>query len=319
VSRALDFVVIGGQKCGTTSLFEYLRRHPALYLPPGKEAPFFSHDVIWEAGWDNYARKTFAYAPPGALCGKVTPHYMCGTLYEAREGSVDEVERPEYLVPERIHEQFPDTKIIALVRDPVARAVSHYRMEVMRGLEERPFDVTVAELLQPEALERSRRWFSETTSYITNGEYGRILAPYVELFHDRVLVCSTRDLRSSPVAVVRRVFEFLGIDSAFVPDNLGVLYRQGGQRRRLAWTDPYRVQSAATANAVVRWIWHHLPQALRLRADSAFNSLAYRIDLWNRVTTGALTVDRVVETALRQHYAEDAVLLQRLPIAAVAA
>ena len=50
----LDFLVIGAQKAGTTSLFEYLRRHPEIYLPTIKEAPYFSQDAVRRRGWEAY-------------------------------------------------------------------------------------------------------------------------------------------------------------------------------------------------------------------------------------------------------------------------
>jgi hypothetical protein len=55
----LDFIVIGAQKAGTSSLFEHLRGYPEPYLPPGTERPFFSHDDVFAAGWPKFASNTF--------------------------------------------------------------------------------------------------------------------------------------------------------------------------------------------------------------------------------------------------------------------
>ena len=49
--KHLDFVVIGANKAGTTSLFEYLRRHPGVAVPSDKEAPYFSRDSVVARGW----------------------------------------------------------------------------------------------------------------------------------------------------------------------------------------------------------------------------------------------------------------------------
>jgi hypothetical protein len=78
----LHFLVIGAAKSGTTTLFELLRQHPQLYLPPGKEDPFFSRATSFENGWDAYVRRSFAAAPAASLCGTATPEYMAGTVYE---------------------------------------------------------------------------------------------------------------------------------------------------------------------------------------------------------------------------------------------
>jgi hypothetical protein len=62
VKRTLDFLVIGAHKPRTTSLFEYLRTQPRLYLPAGNERPFFRNDDAYARGWEGYLRKTF-FAP----------------------------------------------------------------------------------------------------------------------------------------------------------------------------------------------------------------------------------------------------------------
>ena len=81
MKETLDFIIIGAQKAGTTSLFEYLRPHPELWLPPGKEAPYFSHDAVIERGWQDYMEKAFAFGDPARKWGTVTPSYMVGGVY----------------------------------------------------------------------------------------------------------------------------------------------------------------------------------------------------------------------------------------------
>ena len=78
--RALDFIVIGVQKGGTTSLWQYLRRHPEIAMPPYKEAP-----ILCAAEESNLPRlleelvaTDLADAPPGARLGKAAAHYMMG-------------------------------------------------------------------------------------------------------------------------------------------------------------------------------------------------------------------------------------------------
>jgi sulfotransferase family protein len=315
VKEHLDFIVIGAQKCGTTSLFEYLRRHPQLCLPAGKEAPFFSHDTQWSLGWDTYVRRNFGTAPNDRLWGTVSPHYMVGSLYEpAERRSLLDSDRPEAIVPQRIQQHSSDAKLIAILRDPVERARSHHRMEMFRGAEIRPFDDATAELLRPDALALARQAPTETTSYITTGEYGRILAPYHELFsRDQILVCFTSDLLHRTAAVVEAVFRFLGVKS-FVPDNLDVRYRDAAAKRRAEWADLYRVQAALARNRAMRVAWKNLPPSLRSRASSTFSGLAYRLELWNRVhaTPHGSPMSRQTELALRRHFQPDRQLLQEL-------
>ena len=91
VKNTLDFIVIGAQKAGTTSLFEYLRGHPELSLPPDKEAPFFSSEEARRRGFEDYMRKAFAFADPSSKWGTVTPQYMVGGLLEHPNPSTNDV------------------------------------------------------------------------------------------------------------------------------------------------------------------------------------------------------------------------------------
>ena len=309
---AFDFIVIGAQKAGTTALFEYIRRHPQVSVPAGKEAPFYSHDSIWSAGWRPYAEKAFAFAPESTRWGVATPHYMLGSLSERVNGSVNG--RPERIVPMRIKQHAPGVKLVAILRDPVERAYSHYRMQVLRGTERAPFEEAVAALLEPEALARSRRFPTEETSYVSTGEYGRILAPYFELFGPgQMLVCFSRDLEREPERVVRGVWAFLGVDQEFVPDNLGQRYRVGGERKRAGWLELDRLQSLLAGTGPVRAAWRGLPAGVRRRIDSAWNELNYRLELWNRKESrNGDGPSAEVEARLREHFAADRAQLASL-------
>ncbi len=177
----LDFIVIGAQKSATTTLFQHLHHHPEIALPSGKEWPFFSHDPIYERGWGAYLESLAGnggVSDPARSWGTVTPQYMVGgvlnTTLDPLAAGYD-----ERTVPRRMHERLPDVRLVAILRDPVARAVSHHRMVVRRGGELRSFDEAIDELLAPAALEEARRRPAESSGYVVWGEYGRILAGYL--------------------------------------------------------------------------------------------------------------------------------------------
>src|SRR4051794_29068427 len=71
-AKRMDFIIIGAQKSGTTSLYKYLQGHPELYLLPEKEAPFFNYDPSFDRGWDWYCKEFFTKAPREKLWGKAT-------------------------------------------------------------------------------------------------------------------------------------------------------------------------------------------------------------------------------------------------------
>jgi hypothetical protein len=320
MKQTLDFIVIGAQKAGTTSLFEYLRRHPELSMPDGKEVPYFNNEEARSRGWETYMRRAFAFADPSAKWGTATPQYMFGGLLDQPNPTAAGERHDESTIPSRIRERAPDVRLIAILRDPVERARSHHRMMLLEGLEQRPFDEAIRQLLGPEVAEAARREPRETSGYVAWGEYGRILAGYFEVFpSEQIQVLFTEDLDGAPESLLRRVFEFLGVRADFVPDNLGTKYRVGGAQRRLSWLgnystlNPLALQRGLTRNSTAKALWHALPESRRRQADSVFGRLVYRLDLWNR-RTDSETVDPDSATLelLREHFAEDHDLLTRL-------
>lgn len=308
MKQELDFIVIGAQKAGTTSLFEYLRRHAEISMPAAKEVPYFSHNAHYGRDWGEYLRKAFPSADPRTRWGTVTPHYMVGGIYDATSRTPP-ITSDERTVPLRIHERLPAARLIAIIRDPVERARSHHAMAVMNGWDSRSFSTAIDELLEAAALAQSRRFPAENTGYITWGEYGRILAGYLDVFpREQLLVLYTSALKNDPAGVMRTVFEFLDVDSEYVPDNLGTAYRPSGSRRRFRWLNLSAAQKAAASSSAARRLWHALPERTRRRVDKQFDRLNYLTDLWNRRpgdTTPEAGDPRTIR-ALREHFEEDA-------------
>ena len=310
--ETLDFIVIGAQKAGTTSLFEYLKRHPEIALPVGKEAPYFSHEPARARGWQQYLKRTFAFADPDSVWGTVTTHYMFGALYEAANSPVKNNGYTETTVPLRIREQLPAVRLIALLRDPVQRAHSHYMMARLNGLECRSFDNAIAELLKPRALRESRREPHEATGYVVWGEYGRLLSGYFDVFPaEQILVIFTDELDHEAEQTLRRIYDFIGVKRDAIPDNIGVRYREGSTVRPIARLNPYAVQEMATRSELLRSLWHRMPDRTQRQADRAFAQVAYWADLFNRgKTSDTDSPSAAVESRLREHFAPDGDLLR---------
>lgn len=290
---------------------------PSFCLPEGKELPYFV--VPKHAYYDSPAEffaDAFERRGEEQLCGTVTPQYLYGALL-GPERAAEAPSSPETVIPRRIHDAYPDAKLIAILRDPSARARSHHRMSVMRGIEDRPFDVAIDELLEPGALAESRARPDETNGYVVLGEYGRLLQGYFDVFpREHLLVLFQDELERDPTAVCAAVFAFLGVDPGFRPPNLGRRYHDGGTHRRFAWLDLTTWQRAARRSAALRGLWQRAPSSLRLGTLKRFNLAARRLFLWNRVPvdTAAEPDPPSAETlaGLRAHYREDEQRLQEL-------
>jgi hypothetical protein len=319
MSPSLDFAVIGAAKAGTTALFSLLQAHPELHLPPGKELPYFaspSHSY-YDSATEFYA-EAFRDSGPAQLCGTVTPQYLFGALLGPpgeRDAAPGAAER---IIPSRIHDAYPEARLIAVLRDPAARAYSQYRMLALRDRDGRTFDAAVAEQLQPEALAAARAQPGAMhESYVVLGEYGRLLQGYFDVFErEQLLVLFHDELERDPAAVCERAFAFLGVDPGFRPPDLGRRHNEGASDRRFAWLDPTRWQRAAARSATLKRLWQRAPRASRRRILEKFDLASWRLFLWNRVPAdagpgpgpaGPATLER-----LRAHYREDGRRLREL-------
>lgn len=207
---SIDFLLIGAQKSGTTSLWNHIAAHPAIFVPATKEVEFFSDPQRFGRGLDWYRQTFFGGAPAGARKGEATTQYMMF---------------PE--VPQRIHAAFPDVRLIALLRNPIDRAHSHHRMTVMRGHEARGFEDCI-EALQAAAGDETRP-IDLNHDYLRLGEYGRILDRYLEWFdRKQLLVLFTENLEAEPRSVCQHVYEFLEVDSGFHPPHIDKRFNVGG-------------------------------------------------------------------------------------------
>ena len=206
------FLVIGAQKAGTTSLYSYLSRHPAILCARPKEVHYFN--VHYPLG-DRWYLSHFPLATRGLVIrrrfgtppavGEVTPGYLF---------------HPH--APERVHAVSPEMKLVAVLRDPVERAYSQYRMQVRgRGLEatgsfedalERERLELPAEL---ELLHEDPAYVSPTglwRSYVARGRYADHLDEWLSWFPlEQLLVVTSEELRADPASAVATIADFLGV------------------------------------------------------------------------------------------------------------
>ncbi|MCA9735200.1 sulfotransferase [candidate division KSB1 bacterium] len=212
----LDFLIIGAQKAGTTTLFRLLSQHESVYLPPEKEAPYFGNIDREKLGWLWYVNEFFSGGRDDQLWGSVTPQYM-SNLGIARE----------------IKDVLGDIKLVAILRDPVERAYSHFKMSMRRGIENRLFNQVICDLVHEDALDFSRQCPKENNAYIVWGEYGRILSDYCDFFDKKnILILFTEDLEKNPQQTLDKVCNFIGI-KCFTPVDIGKKYHVGSSSQKL--------------------------------------------------------------------------------------
>lgn len=201
-----DFIIIGAQKGGTTSLFDYLSQHPCLIPSSVKEVHYFDGGLT--PGLDKYARGLKWYRSHFPLQDKLS----CSNLtYEAS---------PLYafhpVVPGRIAKILPDIKLIFLLRDPVERAISHYFHEQRKGREKLPIiDAMLAEEERLQYVEQHSDYNSMGFlhfSYKSRGIYHEQIGRYWNHFSkEQLLVLESEQLFSDPMPTVAKVLDFIGV------------------------------------------------------------------------------------------------------------
>ena len=148
-----NLIIIGGLKCGTTSIHHYLGLHPEIQMSKPKELNFFVEELNWDLGLDWYAA-----ASTTASRSAASPPLTTRTCPASRACA------------ERIHDHVPDAKLIYMVRDPIKRILSHWCHATGAGYETRPME---------EALARADQ------TYVTRSRYWMQLQPYLELLRPR--------------------------------------------------------------------------------------------------------------------------------------
>ncbi len=193
----IDFIIAGAQKAGTTALFDYLGDHPQIGLSDVKEVHFFDDEgQDWRAPDYGAYHAHFDLADRSRLWGEATPIYLYWKDSLAR-----------------IRAYNPGLRLIVLLRDPVARAYSHWKMEFARGAETHPFDWCVRAGRQ--RLFAAEPWgFHREFSYVERGYYGAQIEHLLSLFPaDQLLVLRAEDLEAKPGPVLETVSAFLGVDA----------------------------------------------------------------------------------------------------------
>lgn len=209
-----NFLIIGAHKAGTTSLHAYLREHPDVFMTDVQEPSFFALEGQVRVNPDGTLNRPWVQAQGAAFTLEEYEALFSGVTSETAVGEKSPMYLPNPEAPARIHERIPRARLIAVLRDPVERAFSHYRMNVEAGYERASFDDAIAGELaaQPAAPGITRH-------YVRTGFYAAGIRRYQEWFPaEQLKVFLYDDLVVDTGAVVEEIFRFIGVDPAFRPD-----------------------------------------------------------------------------------------------------
>jgi hypothetical protein len=196
------FVGVGASRSGTTTVYDFLRRHPQVFVPATKELHYFTF---------NHAR-----------CGKAKPwnletysHQFDSACKSAARGEIS----PSYFwVPQTaplIRQELGKIKILAMLRDPVQRAISDFQYSWKYGVNQVDFSAFVEQGLK--FLQKNQLIMApfHPSAILWKGLYADRLAEYQELFgRHNVGVWLLDELKTDPIAFRAQLCQFLGVDDA---------------------------------------------------------------------------------------------------------
>jgi hypothetical protein len=194
------FYIVGAPKCGTTTVWEYLRRHPEIFFPKVKEPNFFMADVRPAgSGIKGYAGNLEAYQ---ALYKNAKGYKAIGDASPSYLWAVD--------VPKRIHDVCPHARIVILLRDPAQRAYSHHIMYQRDSIEKGRERVSFAEVVRPDSRDnRIFRMLVEPGMY-----YEQVLRYFKTFGREQVGVYLMEDLNKDTENTVAAICRHIGVDPA---------------------------------------------------------------------------------------------------------
>jgi len=272
-----NFIIAGAKKCGTTSIYEYLKQHPQAYMTALKEPRFFAYNPAdpeqVKLSFTYFPIRTFeeytqlfANANGAAAIGEASPMYISSPF-----------------ALQQIRATIPQVKLIFCLRQPVERAYSLYLMRVRHSLEQRP----------------PYQAFAEDTKRWTRFNYYQMLKPWFDHFdHSQIKVILYEDFQADSLHTMQDIFRFLEIDSTFNPD-VKQKHGVGGVPKNKPL---HRILTAIRKSRYKKLFGHYLPAGVR--------SFFTRSSRKNLNKAPALPAD--VRQLLTDLYYEDTLKLQEL-------
>ncbi|MGB5596332.1 MAG: sulfotransferase [Crocosphaera sp.] len=196
-----NFLIVGFQKCGTTSVYNYLNQHPQVYMSAVKETNFLEQD------WEKLAATGHQFKPKQIRTFEQYSQLFEGVTNEIAIGEAS----PNYLFKyqssaEQIKRYVPNAKLIAILRNPVDRAISDYLMHVR----EAQSSTSLKEQIQHKA---------HKSFIILKGYYYQPIKYYLEQFsREQLSILLYDDLCKDAEKFVQEIYKIIGVDSNFQPN-----------------------------------------------------------------------------------------------------
>jgi len=281
-----NFIIVGANKSGTTSLYHYLSQHPDIFMSADKEPHYFA-----PAKWCGH--------PPMGLVD-----YQNLFIDSEHHSAIGEASTGYLYYPESaalIHQKIPDCRIIIMLRNPVERAFSGYSHERREGMETVSFEQALVE--EKHSL-RQVNGDDYSFNYVKQCIVSPLIKQYLKLFtKDQVLICLYDDLVSEPNTLMRSVFNFLKVNENFKGE----------------WNYHYNASGLPKYQLLHDLIdgSNYLSRRLTKlffsgRPESKLNYVWHQLRDWNINKGGKITILPKTKTYLHKQFAEEIINLESI-------
>ncbi|NCR38398.1 MAG: sulfotransferase domain-containing protein [Microcystis aeruginosa W13-11] len=225
-----NFIIIGGMKCGTTSLHYYLNCHPDISMSTEKELDFFLEKKNWYKGLGWYQSQ---FRGKGKIYGEASPNYTNFPHWPETASLMSKI--------------LPDVKLIYLVREPIQRLISHYVHKLADGGENRSIEEALSDFED-----------NSHNPYICRSRYYLQLEQYLQYFDAaNLLIITTEELYYYPEQVLPKIFRFLGVSDNITSINCRKRLHESVLKRRKTFLGNHIAQLPIMTKI------NHLPPSLR--------------------------------------------------------
>ncbi len=281
-----NFMCLGVQRSGTTTLYHLLKQHPEIYVSPNKETKFFQYDELYEKGIDYYSSRYFKDAANQKAIGETDPCYIYFTK-----------------TAKRIHDNLGDKmKFIVIFRNPVNRAYSQYWMEKAKRFESLSFEKAIEQeterLKSTDHLERSR------FSYIDRGFYAKQVKEFLNYFpkENFLFLVYEEDFHENLGNTMNKVTDFLGVSRFNFKSDLRV---NPARKNRL------NVVAEVTQNSKLRKISNKILSVFVRSKDKRYK-LLWALENWNKKPFQPPKMPEELRVELYKKYENDIAELEHI-------
>jgi len=217
-----NFLLVGAQKAGTTSLYNYLNKHPQIFMSPIKEPLYFTSEIVKTKKNDKRMKRIIRrngdkffidnYNDYLNLFKDVTNEIAIG------EASASYLYYYRTSIP-KIKEKLGNVKILIILRNPLEKAFSQYEMQKKGSVE--PYTFLKAIQKEPERINKN---YSNLYHYVAQGLYYEQVKAFFDNFsHVKVLLLD--DLKKDPGETMKSIFEFLSVNTSYIMKNYSIYFK----------------------------------------------------------------------------------------------